>query len=155
MRTIGLTVLLTLVLDQITKVWVVWGLGLAGRQTIEVLPGLVTFRMAWNRGINFGLLRGDAGAGRWIFVAVALAVCAGVLWWTRAEHDWRVKVSVGLLVGGAVGNVVDRVVYGAVADFLNVTCCGIANPWSFNVGDAAIFLGAMGLLLWAGRAQKG
>jgi len=153
MRLIGVSFLATLALDQLSKVWVVWGLDLATRRDIEVLPGVLAFRMAWNRGVNFGLLRGDAGP--WLFVAIALAVCLGVLWWTRRETDWRVLVSVGVLVGGAIGNVVDRVLYGAVADFLNVTCCGIDNPWSFNVGDAGIFLGAMGLLLWAGRAQKG
>ena len=155
MRLTALAFLVTVALDQLSKVWVVWGLDLATRREIEVWPGLVAFRMAWNRGINFGLLRGNAEAGRWIFIAVALAVCAGVMWWTRTDHDWRVRISVGLLVGGALGNVVDRVIYGAVADFLNVTCCGIANPWSFNVGDAGIFLGAAGLLFWAGRAQKG
>jgi signal peptidase II len=63
-------------------------------------------------------------------------------------------VSAGLLIGGALGNVVDRVLYGAVADFLNMSCCGIDNPFAFNVADVAIFVGAIGLVLFAGRGNS-
>ena len=56
-----------------------------------------------------------------------------------------------MLIGGALGNVVDRVVYGAVADFLNMSCCGIENPFAFNVADVAIFVGAIGLVLFTGK----
>jgi len=59
-------------------------------------------------------------------------------------------MSAGLLIGGAAGNVIDRLVYGAVADFLNVTCCGIDNPFAFNVADISIFAGAFGLILFTG-----
>jgi signal peptidase II len=155
MRIVYLSTVLTVLLDQVTKFWVVWGLDLAVRHEIVVWPGVLTFRMAWNRGVNFGLFNHDNNAGRWILSAIAIAIAAAVLVWVRRERDWRARVAAGLLVGGAVGNVVDRFAYGAVADFLNVTCCGIPNPWSFNVGDAAIFVGAAGLVLWAGRAQKG
>jgi signal peptidase II len=58
-------------------------------------------------------------------------------------------VCAGVLIGGALGNVVDRVVYGAVADFLNMSCCGIENPYAFNVADVAIFVGALGLVFFA------
>jgi len=155
MRFLALGFLLTLVLDQVSKVWVVFGLDLANRYEVEVWPGVVTFRMAWNRGVNFGLLSGDGDAGRWILIGIALAISVGVLWWVRGEGDRKVRLSAGVLLGGAIGNVIDRIAYGAVADFLNVTCCGIRNPWSFNVADIAIFAGAAGLVLWAGRAQKG
>ncbi len=60
-------------------------------------------------------------------------------------------ISAGLLVGGALGNVIDRVIYGAVADFLNMSCCGIENPYSFNIADIAIFAGALGLVLFMGK----
>jgi signal peptidase II len=60
------------------------------------------------------------------------------------------QVSAGVLIGGALGNVVDRVVYGAVADFLNMSCCGIENPYAFNVADVAIFAGAIGLVIFSG-----
>ncbi|MCC5973356.1 MAG: signal peptidase II, partial [Rubellimicrobium sp.] len=61
-----------------------------------------------------------------------------------------VQVSAGLLVGGALGNVVDRLLYGAVADFLNMSCCGISNPYAFNVADIAVFAGAIGLVIFTG-----
>ncbi len=64
-----------------------------------------------------------------------------------------VRISTGLLVGGALGNVVDRLVYGAVADFLNMSCCGVDNPFSFNVADVAIFAGAIGMVLFSGRQK--
>jgi signal peptidase II len=58
-------------------------------------------------------------------------------------------------VGGALGNVVDRLAYGAVADFLNMSCCGIDNPYAFNVADIAIFFGAVGLILFAESGRNG
>ena len=60
-------------------------------------------------------------------------------------------LSLSLILGGALGNVVDRLVYGAVADFLNMSCCGIENPYAFNVADIAIFAGAIGLILFTGK----
>ena len=103
--------------------------------------------MAWNQGINFGLF--DFGAaGRWILVVLALAICFGLLAWVR-RGGWRQALGAGMIVGGALGNVWDRLRWGAVADFINMSCCGIANPFAFNVADAAIFAGAAVLLLWS------
>ncbi|BBU58037.1 hypothetical protein KU6B_43020 [Mameliella alba] len=62
-------------------------------------------------------------------------------------------ISAGFLIGGALGNVIDRLVYGAVADFLNMSCCGIDNPYAFNVADIAIFIGAFGLILFPSRKK--
>ena len=151
MRLVWLTALLTLVIDQATKLLVVWGLDLASTGVIDVAPPWLTFRMAWNRGVNFGLLAADAELMRWALVALALGISAWVaIWMWRSEHGPLARVSAGLLIGGAVGNVVDRIAYGAVADFLNMSCCGIDNPYAFNVADIAIFAGALGLVLFAG-----
>ena len=142
-------------LDQVSKVIVVHLLGLISRGTIEVLPPWLVFSMAWNRGVNFGLFAGDSDAARWILIALALAISAWVLVWLSRERPGRWgMISGGLLVGGALGNVVDRVLYGAVADFLNMSCCGIANPYSFNVADIAIFAGAIGLIFFTGRESR-
>lgn len=74
----------------------------------------------------------------------------------RDRPKLLVQLSAGMVIGGAVGNVIDRVVYGAVADFLNVSCCGWENPWSFNVADIAIFMGALGLIfLTNGEGEPG
>ncbi|MBN2630477.1 MAG: signal peptidase II [Rhodobacteraceae bacterium] len=148
MRLALITAMATFALDQASKLAVVQGLDLMTRGVIEVAPPFLTFRMAWNRGINFGLLAGDADVTRWALIAVALAISVWVWLWVRRENPgaWA-QVSAGLLVGGALGNVIDRILYGAVADFLNMSCCGIENPYAFNVADIAIFAGAAGLVL--------
>ncbi|MGI1662367.1 signal peptidase II [Palleronia sp. KMU-117] len=138
-------------LDQVTKVIVVHAMNLREVGSIDVLPPLLNFRMGWNRGINFGLFSGGDEVMRWILVAIALGIVAWVWWWMRSEdHGPRAEVAAGLLIGGALGNVVDRLLYGAVADFLNMSCCGIENPYTFNVADIAIFAGAVGLIFFTG-----
>lgn len=151
MRRIAIAAAAVFGLDQLTKVAVVQGLNLIDRGVIEVIPYLVTFRMAWNRGVNFGLFANDAALMRWVLIVVALGVSAWVWTWIRRSGAGKwAQISAGVLIGGALGNVLDRLVYGAVADFLNVTCCGIENPYAFNVADIAIFAGALGLVLFTG-----
>lgn len=154
MRLLGTIAAATFVADQALKYAVVVGLDLANRLFIEVWPPFLQFTMAWNRGINFGLFAGESDLSRWILIGLALAIVAWVIGWARGEPDNRpMQVATGLLVGGALGNVIDRIVWGAVADFLNVSCCGWDNPWAFNIADVAIFLGAVGLILTAGRKK--
>lgn len=161
MKIAAITAAIIFVLDQVTKVAIVHGLNLIERGVIEVLPPLLTFRMAWNRGVNFGLLAHDADFMRWVLIVVAIAISLWVWLWVRREEPGRwAQISAGLLVGGALGNVIDRVIYGAVADFLNMSCCGIENPYAFNVADISIFAGAIGLILFTGgpkndKAAKG
>ncbi|MFN3280117.1 MAG: signal peptidase II [Tabrizicola sp.] len=155
MRRFWITAAATFGLDQLAKLAVVHGLDLMTRHEIDVLPPFVNFRMAWNYGINFGLLAHGSDLARWGLIAVALAISAWVVWWMRRERgNWKAELSGGLLVGGALGNVVDRVLYGAVADFLNMSCCGIENPYAFNVADIAIFAGAAGLVVFARGEAK-
>ena len=155
MRRVGIIAALVFALDQATKVLVVWYLDLFHRGEIDVAPPWLTFRMAWNRGVNFGLFAQDSDLARWILIAVALAISAWVLWWIARSPQGRwAQAGAGLLVGGALGNVVDRVAYGAVADFLNMSCCGIENPYAFNVADVAIFAGALALVIFASDGGK-
>ncbi|GHE01677.1 peptidase A8 [Defluviimonas sp. 20V17] len=152
MRIVSLTALVVIALDQAFKFVVVHLMGLAQRHAIDVLPPYLNFRMAWNEGVNFGLLANSAQLMRWVLIAVALGISAWVWVWIRREGHSRIsRFSAGLLIGGAVGNVIDRLVYGAVADFLNMSCCGYRNPFSFNLADVAIFAGALGLVLFAGQ----
>jgi signal peptidase II len=154
MRAAGLTAGIVFVLDQVTKVWIVHGLELKSRLAIDVLPPYLNLRMAWNTGVNFGLFSGGSDVLRWALVVLSLAIALGVWLWVRRMPAGRmVRISAGLLVGGALGNAVDRVLYGAVADFLNMSCCGWDNPWAFNVADIAIFAGAFGLLLFAAEPE--
>ncbi len=136
--------------DQVTKYLVVHAMGLRSLGAIDVLPPFLNLRMAWNTGINFGLFSGNSQVARYGLVVLAVVIVAGVLWWIRRHPQPRVaRICAGILVGGALGNAVDRVIYGAVADFLNMSCCGIANPYAFNVADVAIFAGALGLAVFA------
>ncbi len=141
-------------LDQLTKVLVVQVMGLRALGWIEVWPPYLNFRMAWNRGVNFGLFANDADIMRWVLIVVALLIAGWVAYWVHKEQSGRMgQISAGLLIGGAIGNVIDRLVYGAVADFLNMSCCGIDNPFAFNVADIAIFVGAFGLILFTGSKK--
>ncbi len=154
MRIVYWTALVAFVIDQISKFAIVHGLNLIERGVIEVAPPFLTLRMAWNTGINFGLFSDGTNLSRWILIAIALVISVGVLYWVHRENPRRAGLlAAGLLVGGALGNVVDRVLYGAVADFLNMSCCGISNPFAFNVADIAIFIGAATLVLIP--AEKG
>ncbi|MEM8572451.1 MAG: signal peptidase II [Pseudomonadota bacterium] len=135
-------------LDRLSKYWIVEVLDLRHRLYIPVFDPWLNFTMAWNQGINFGLFNmGDSG--RWFLIGLALAITVGLAIWIRTRTGWGAAVGAGAIMGGAIGNVWDRVQYGAVADFLNMSCCGIRNPFAFNIADAAIFIGAAILVIFA------
>ena len=143
-----------LTLDQITKYLVVFYMNLVERGQMSVWPGFIHFHMAWNSGINFGLFSNNGLAARWILIAIALGICGVVAYWMRRETRPIALMSGGMVIGGALGNVIDRILYGSVADFLNITCCGLYNPFAFNVADIAIFAGLLGLMLFASDPKK-
>ena len=121
--------------------------------SVDVFAPFLVLRMAWNRGVNFGLFA-DYDM-RWALIAVAFAITGGVIWWLNKSGGTKwVYISGGFLIGGAMGNVIDRFFYGAVADFLNMSCCGINNPYAFNVADITIFIGAIGLAFLADDGKK-
>jgi signal peptidase II len=156
MRALIVAALATFVADQASKLYVIHGLDLRTVGYVDVIDPLLNFRWAENRGVNFGLLSHDADFMRWVLIALAVVISGWVLHWARRDGFTRWgQISAGLLVGGAAGNVVDRVAYGYVADFLNMSCCGIENPYAFNVADIAIFAGAIGLVLFTGKSQSG
>jgi signal peptidase II len=138
-------------IDQLSKQLVVESLNLRRIGEIAVAPGL-NFRMAWNTGVNFGLLSGGGDLARWILMGGTSLVAIILLASSLACRRTISAVGLGIAAGGAVGNTIDRLNWGAVADFLNVSCCGIDNPWSFNIADIAIFVG-FGLLLLPLRRQ--
>ncbi|MGB3244303.1 MAG: signal peptidase II [Sulfitobacter sp.] len=136
-------------IDQVSKYVVIhmWGLR-AGRE-IEVLPPYVNFIYGENRGINFGLFGGGSDASRWILIVLAVVICLAVIFWLRRTVQPRLaQISGGLLVGGALANVFDRLLYGYVLDFLNNALPGIKNPFVYNLADVFIFVGAFGLILF-------
>lgn len=146
---------LILLIDQISKYYVVHVLSLDRRFEIDVIPGWFSLRMAWNQGMNFGLFAGEDQVTRWVLIVLALAISAWVwVWIARSEQGTWAKASAGMLIGGALGNVIDRIVYSAVADFLNTSVPGLTNPYSFNVADVAIFVGAIGLVIFPTDGAK-
>ena len=153
MRPMLIAALAMFAIDQLSKWLVVVRLDLATQLAIDVWPPYLRFRMGWNEGINFGLLSGQPDAARWILIALAIAICLWVGRWALREGQPRMQVAAGLLIGGALGNVVDRLIYGAVADFINMSCCGFNNPYSYNVADIAVFAGAFGMVLFSGEKK--
>ncbi|MEP3299187.1 MAG: signal peptidase II [Pseudoruegeria sp.] len=154
MRALWITAVCIFVFDQASKIIVVQGMDLKTRQAIDVWPPFINFRMAWNEGVNFGLFASSADIMRWVLIAIALVISGWMLWWIKKEDPKPLGyISAGILIGGALGNVIDRMVYGAVADFLNMTCCGFNNPYAFNVADIAIFVGVFGLIFFTGEKK--
>jgi signal peptidase II len=124
---------------------------------IEVLP-FFDFVMVWNHGISYGLLPAETDFQRWILVLFALGVTGFLVWWLRGIKDLRLAQAIGLIIGGALGNVIDRILYGAVADFFLLHAFGY-TWYVFNVADTAVVLGVavMGLDLaineWRARVR--
>ena len=148
-RAIYITALAAFLFDQITKILVVFYLDLKNKLFFEVIPPFLNFSMAWNFGINFGLFANDSGLQKWVLIALAVVVSLAVIYWVRREPITKIgRIGAGLLVGGALGNAFDRLIYGAVADFLNMSCCGINNPFAFNFADVEIFIGAFALAIF-------
>ena len=144
----------TFLADQATKYLVVHLMDLRNLGEIDVLPPLLNLRMAWNQGVNFGFFSGQSGITKWILIGIALSIVTFVLLWVRKNPPGRFgMLCAGLLVGGALGNVIDRLLSGAVADFLNMSCCGFDNPYAFNIADIAVFAGAIGLVVVGGEKK--
>ena len=148
-RSFYITALSAFLFDQITKIFIVFYLDLKNILFIEVIPPFLNFSMAWNYGINFGLFANDSGSQKWVLTGVAILVALALAYWVKREPTTKIGlIGAGLLVGGALGNAFDRVIYGSVADFLNMSCCGINNPFAFNFADVEIFIGAFALAIF-------
>lgn len=109
------------------------------------LAGPLHLTMVWNRGVSFGLLRADHDLVRWALVAFSLIVAVALGWWARNSTRPLMGLGLGLVMGGAIGNAIDRFRFGAVVDFVDVT--RLMFPWVFNVADSAICVGVALLLL--------
>jgi signal peptidase II len=141
-------------LDQLTK-WIVTaplGLNELGDQ-LYLLP-FFQFTYTENNGISLGLLNATNPIGRWMLVALTSAIAVAVAVWIGRESNRTDKVALGLVLGGALGNILDRTIHGYVTDFLDLHF-GLWRPFLiFNVGDAAISIGVVILLLRAFLARK-
>lgn len=132
-------------LDQLGKWWMAGLLLPRGGRPIEI-AAFFNLVEVWNRGMSFGLF--NAAQASWAFVILALVVSAGLLWWLKRADRPLPAFAIGLILGGALGNVVDRLRFGAVFDFLDFHLAGWHWP-AFNLADSAITVG-VALLLWDG-----
>ena len=152
-----ITALVTLAADQASKLYLLFVYDLGARGLVPLLPGF-DLVLTWNTGISYGLLQQDSDLGRWLLLAFKLAAVA-ILWvWLARAGSRLTAVALGLIIGGALGNAIDRGLYGAVADFVFFHIEAWRFRWYvFNLADAAIVAGVIGLLydsLVPGRAAK-
>lgn len=149
-RAAGLwAVLVAAIADQAHKYWMLYIFDIRSRQPVPI-GEVLDLVLVWNPGISYSLLRMDTAAGRWMLVAFVL-VAIGFLTWLlwRADNLW-LGLGFGLIIGGAIGNLIDRVVYGAVADFFHffveTSRWGRISWYVFNIADVAIVAGVLLLL---------
>ena len=138
-----LTAAVILILDQVSK-WVILIEVMDPPRVIPLTP-FFNLVLGWNRGISFGMLDGDSNLNLWLLPLLALAIIVALVVWLARTDGGLVALALGLIIGGAAGNVVDRLLHGAVLDFLDFHAAGWHWP-AFNVADAGITVGA-GLLI--------
>jgi signal peptidase II len=145
--------------DQVVKLWLIFVFDLGSRGVVTLAPFL-DLVLTWNTGISYGLFPQEGPVGQWVLLAVK-ALAVALLWiWLARVSSRLTALALGLIIGGALGNAIDRLAYGAVADFVlfHLTTGGFSFKWYvFNVADAAIVAGVLGLLyesLLGDRAAK-
>ncbi|MGQ7792309.1 signal peptidase II [Faunimonas sp. B44] len=145
-RAVGAAVALAAIaVDQAHKAWMLGPFDIASKGRIEAAPFL-DLVLVWNRGVSYGLFTQDADAGQWILIALGLAGAALFSWWLRDTDRVLPAVALGLIIGGALSNVIDRIVHGAVADFF-LLHAGSFEWYVFNIADVWITAGVIGIML--------
>jgi signal peptidase II len=144
--------IIVIVADQAAKAWILGGLRLLPGLSLAVW-GPLRLTLVENRGVSFGLFQGDASWTRWALAGFSLAVAAALAVWARRAERPLTGFCVGLITGGAVGNLIDRVRTGSVVDFVDVQ--QLYFPWVFNVADSAITVGIVLLLAENLFSQRG
>ncbi|OHV11495.1 signal peptidase II [Kushneria phosphatilytica] len=148
---------LVIALDLGSKAWL--SASLPYGRPVEVIPGFFNLLLLHNTGAAFSFLAEHAGWQRWLFAVIAVvAVAALSVWLTRTTlHERFTRAAIALIIGGAIGNLFDRVVHGYVIDFLSFHWQQLYYYPAFNIADTAITLGAIGLIvtsLFSGRRSK-
>ncbi len=142
--------LATLILDQATKLWLYFVVDIATRQPIQAAPFLDII-LVWNQGISYGMLQQSTEFGRWALTLFKLAAAVGLTIWAWRAGEKLLCAALGLIAGGALGNAIDRMLYGAVLDFVHLHW-GRFSWYVFNVADAAIVAG-VALLMYDSLAS--
>lgn len=137
------------VADQVTKAWVLP----LPEQVAHPVFGPLQFTRIWNDGVSFGLFQASSDVIRWGFVVFSIAVAVLLGLWARKTDRALPAAGLGLVMGGAIGNAIDRARFGAVVDFIDVQRIGFF-PWIFNIADSAITIGVVLLLLDSMRRER-
>ena len=135
-------------LDQAAKLWLIFGYELGRKGTVAIIP-FVDFVLTWNTGISYGWFKQEGPLGQWVLLALKVIAVALLLIWLARAGSRLSALGLGLIIGGALGNAIDRLIYGAVADFVlfHVTTAQWTFNWYvFNLADAAIVAGVAGIL---------
>ncbi|POF34677.1 signal peptidase II [Roseibium marinum] len=139
-----LVALAGLVLDQATKLWLVHGFGLAEAGPVQLLP-VLDIVLVWNRGISYGLFQQHSDLGRWLLAGLTVIVTVGLWIWSTRCQTRLVALALALIIGGALGNGIDRLAFGAVVDFVYFHAGGF-SWYVFNLADVWIVAGVAALL---------
>lgn len=139
-----LALIATLLCDQALKLWLMFGYDLPIREPVAV-TGFMNLVVVWNRGISYGLFQQEAAFGRWLLVAIHFGAALALGIWMMRAPGRALAIGLGLIAGGALGNGIDRIAYGAVFDFVHLHAAGY-SWYVFNVADAAIVAGVAMLL---------
>jgi signal peptidase II len=140
---LGIAVLVLLA-DQAHKAWMLYVYNIGARGMVRLAP-FFDLVLVWNQGVSYGLLEQRSALGRWALILFAFAAAAGLVVWLARTSSRLAAAGIGLIIGGALGNAIDRVVYGAVADFFSLHAFGY-QWYIFNIADSAIVAGVVGLL---------
>ncbi|HEX8839714.1 MAG TPA: signal peptidase II [Sphingomicrobium sp.] len=154
-RRVGFVIaLVVFALDQLVKWWVTAPLGIDHEGAVKYLLPFFQFTYTENNGISLGLLNATTEVGRWMLVALTSAIAIGVAYWLGREKNRVDQIALGMVLGGALGNILDRTRHGYVVDFADLHF-GEWRPFLiFNVGDAAISIAVVILLLRAFLSRK-
>ncbi|MFZ5718485.1 MAG: signal peptidase II [Pseudomonadota bacterium] len=139
-----------ILLDQISKLWILSFLPVGA--TVEVFWPL-QFTRIWNEGVSFGMFQAEHNVVRWGLVLFSIGVAVLLTFWARSQDRGLQAVGLGLIIGGAIGNAIDRARFGAVVDFIDVQRIGFF-PWIFNIADSGITIGVIALLLDSLRRER-
>lgn len=132
-----------IIADQLSKYYILNELKLDVIGHIEI-SRIFDLSMVWNKGVSFGALKASGDFGRWALVALAGTISVVFFFWLLREPRKLSRFALAMIIGGAIGNLIDRIRWGAVADFLDFS--GLGFPWVFNIADCAVVVGA-GLLM--------
>ncbi|MBS0361263.1 MAG: signal peptidase II [Proteobacteria bacterium] len=135
---------LVVIVDQAVKYWILNILHLGEGQSVPLVWPL-RLTGVWNPGVSFGFLQSHQGIARWLLTAFSAIVAVALIGWVRKSDRPLFATALGLVIGGAVGNAIDRVHLGQVADFIDASA--LHFPWIFNIADSAITIGICLLLL--------